>query len=173
MLKFFKKRKLKKKLIFETHPYLQFDALIIPEDGLDFEVDADRRHEGRREWVVGVAEQEGGFAHRRVADDQQLEHVVKVLIGGVLLPSLVLRHCHLFGRVSGIKYKSLSSFLANFHALKKTETLLRIELKKSRWLKVWTCSRSSDRRRPFAIFGTASLPSGKGFLDVLFMLEMH
>ena len=67
------------------HPYLQLHPLLVPVDGLHLEVDAHRADEGRGEGVVGVAEQEGGLAHAAVADDQQLEHVVKVLVGRVPL----------------------------------------------------------------------------------------
>ncbi|RUS78396.1 hypothetical protein EGW08_013844, partial [Elysia chlorotica] len=70
----------------ETHPDLQFDPLVLAEHGLDLEVDADRADKGRRERVVCVAEQEGRLAHTTVADDEQLEHVVEVLVRGVLLP---------------------------------------------------------------------------------------
>ncbi|KAG7223393.1 hypothetical protein INR49_032220, partial [Caranx melampygus] len=41
---------------------------------LHFEVDAHCADEGRGEGIVSVAEQERGFAHAAVADDQQLEH---------------------------------------------------------------------------------------------------
>ena len=51
--------------------------------GLDFEVDADCTDERRRERVVRVAEQERRLADAAVADDEQLEHVVEVLIGRI------------------------------------------------------------------------------------------
>ena len=56
-------------------------------NGLDLEVDADRTDEGRGERVVGVAEQEGRLADRAVSDNQQLEHVVEVLIRRVAMPT--------------------------------------------------------------------------------------
>ena len=71
-----------------THPNLQLDPLVLPKDGLDLEVDADGADEGRGERVVGVAEEEGGLADGAVADDEELEHVVEVLVGGILLPRL-------------------------------------------------------------------------------------
>jgi hypothetical protein len=73
-----------------SYPNLKFDTLVVPKDCLDLEVDAHGRDEGRSERVVGVAEQEGRFADAAVADDEQLEHVVKVLVRLVLLPPLVL-----------------------------------------------------------------------------------
>ena len=66
-----------------SHPDLQLDPDVAPVDGLHFEVDAHRADEGRREGVVHVAEQEGGLAHATVADDEQLEHVVQVLVGSI------------------------------------------------------------------------------------------
>lgn len=78
----------------DPYPDLQFDPLVLPEDRLDLEVDADGGDEGRGEGVVGVTEEEARLAHARVADDEQLEHVVKVLVRGVLLPRLALC-CHL------------------------------------------------------------------------------
>ena len=71
-----------------THPNLQLDPLVLPEDRLDLEVDADGADEGRGERVVGVAEEEGGLADGAVADDEELEHVVKVLVCRILLPGL-------------------------------------------------------------------------------------
>ena len=73
-------------LTSKTYPYLQFDPLVLSEHCLHFEVDADGADEGGGEGVVGVPEEEGGLAHRAVADDQQLEHVVEVLVCCVLLP---------------------------------------------------------------------------------------
>lgn len=58
----------------------------MPEHRLDFKINADRAHERRREAVVRVSEEERRLAHRTVADDQQFEHVVEVLVGGVFLP---------------------------------------------------------------------------------------
>ena len=75
------------------YPYLKFDPFVLAEDGLDFEINANSGNKGRSERVVGVAEEEAGLAHRAVANDQQLEHVVKVLVGSVFLPgSTLCRH---------------------------------------------------------------------------------
>lgn len=79
-----------------TYPYLQLDALLVAKHGLHFEIDAHRRDEGRRERVVRIAKQKAGFANAGVADDQQLEHVVEVLVCGVLLPFRVAAASHLF-----------------------------------------------------------------------------
>lgn len=73
-----------------THPYLQFDPFVVSEHRFHFEIDAHGGHEGRRETVVGVPEQKWRFAHAAVADDQQLEHVIEVLVGALLLPFPVL-----------------------------------------------------------------------------------
>ena len=76
-----------------TYPYLKFDPFVLSEDGLDFEINTNSRNKGRCERVVGVAEKEAGLAHRTVANNQELEHVVKVLVGSVFLPSSTLcRH---------------------------------------------------------------------------------
>ena len=75
-----------KKHCIETHPYLQLDPLVLSEHGLHFEVDPDGADEGRGEGVICVPEEERGLAHRAVPDDEQLEHVVEVLVRRVLLP---------------------------------------------------------------------------------------
>lgn len=62
----------------------------MPEHGFYFEIDADCGHEGRRETVVGVPKQERSLADATVADDEQLEHVIEVLVGPFLLPFTVL-----------------------------------------------------------------------------------
>lgn len=66
-----------------TDPDLQFDAFVVLVDSLHFEVDADCTDERRRKRVVRVAEQERRLADAAVADDQQLEHIVEVLIGRI------------------------------------------------------------------------------------------
>lgn len=75
---------------------MQLDSLVIANDSLHFEVDADSGDEGACERVVGVAKEEGGFTHAAVADDEQLEHVVEVLIGSVFLlnPSAIVTSRH-------------------------------------------------------------------------------
>ena len=77
-----------------SYPYLKFDSLVLPEDSLDFEIDANRWNEGRREGIIGVTEQERCFANAAVADDQQFEHVVEILISCIFLPPVVLAHWH-------------------------------------------------------------------------------
>ena len=69
-----------------TYPYLQFDPLVLSEDRLHLEVYPDGGDEGRGEGVVCVPEEEAGLSDGRVSDDEQLEHVVEVLVGRVLLP---------------------------------------------------------------------------------------
>lgn len=68
-----------------THPDLQLDPLVVAEHSFDLEVDAHGTDEGRGEGVISIAEQEAGFTHTAVANDQQLEHVVKVLVSRILL----------------------------------------------------------------------------------------
>ena len=80
-----------------TYPYLKFDPFVLSEDGLDFEINTNSGNKGRSERVVGVAEKEAGLAHRTVANNEELEHVVKVLVGSVFLPSPTLRR-HLWTR---------------------------------------------------------------------------
>ena len=63
-----------------THPNLKFYSLVIPIDGFHLEVDSYGAYKGRCEGVICVAEQETGFANTAVANDQDLEHVVKVLV---------------------------------------------------------------------------------------------
>jgi len=70
----------------DTYPDLEFHALVVPKYGLHLKVNAHRGDEGGCEAIVGVAEEEAGLAHAGVANDEQLEHVVKVLVGGILLP---------------------------------------------------------------------------------------
>ena len=58
---------------------LQLDLLSPELDGLDLEVDADRRDERVVEGVVGEAEQYARLADARVADEEQLEEQVVAL----------------------------------------------------------------------------------------------
>jgi len=39
-----------------SDPDLQFDAFILPEDSLDFKVDANSTNKCWRKWVIGIAE---------------------------------------------------------------------------------------------------------------------
>lgn len=73
-------------IFLSSYPDLQFNPLVIPVDSLHLKVDANCADKGRREGVVGVAEQEGGFSNAAVADDEDLEHIIKVLVRGLLLP---------------------------------------------------------------------------------------
>lgn len=67
-------------------------------DRLDLEVDAHCAHEGRGEGVIGIAEQEGCLAHAAVPDQEQFEHVVKVLVSSVSWAGRGLTSgCHLSG----------------------------------------------------------------------------
>ena len=79
---------------------MEFNPFVVPENCLDFEVDANGRDEGGGEGVVGVSEEKGGFSHRRIADNQEFEHVVEVLVGSILLPPLVLRNRHLWNKLN-------------------------------------------------------------------------
>lgn len=82
-----------------THPYLQFYTFLVTVNRFDFEVNADRADESRRERVVGVPEQEAGFSHTAVPNNEELEHVVKILIGHILLDlrllTSIVGRCHL------------------------------------------------------------------------------
>lgn len=66
---------------YPTHPDLQLDPLVVPVDCLDLEVYAHGAHEGGGEGVVRIAEQERGLAHTAIPNQEQFEHVVKVLVG--------------------------------------------------------------------------------------------
>ena len=58
-------------------PDLEFDAFPVDFDVFDFEVDADGGDEGGGEGVVGVAEEEAGFADAGIADHEEFAlHVV-------------------------------------------------------------------------------------------------
>lgn len=63
-----------------THPDLQLDPLVIAVDGFDLEVYANSADKGWSEGVICVAEEERGFAHAAVPNDQDLEHIVEVLV---------------------------------------------------------------------------------------------
>lgn len=69
-----------------SYPDLQFDPLVIPVDGFHLEIDAHRTDKGWCEGVISVAEQKGGFAHTAISDDEDLKHIVKVLVWSLLLP---------------------------------------------------------------------------------------
>ena len=65
------------------------------ENGLDLEVYSDGANEGRAERIVRIAEEEGSLSNAAVPNDQQLEHVIEVLIGRILLPLGVASGRHL------------------------------------------------------------------------------
>lgn len=73
-----------------THPYLQLDPLVITENCLHLEVNPHSANKSRGKRIICIAEKEGGFAHTAVANDKQLEHVIKVLVSCVLLRGLLL-----------------------------------------------------------------------------------
>lgn len=75
-----------------THPDLQLHSLLMAVDSLHLEVNAHSADEGRSEGVVGIAEEEGGFANAAVADDEQFEHVVKILVGSIFDSSFTISH---------------------------------------------------------------------------------
>lgn len=77
------------------HPDLQLDPLVVAIHRFHFEVNAHGADEGVAEGVVGVAEQEGRLPHAAVADDQQLEHVVEVLVRAIPLAETLVCLCHL------------------------------------------------------------------------------
>lgn len=74
----------------KTYPNLKLDTLVLSEDSLDFEVNAHRAHEGWGKRIVGITKEERCLAHAAIANDQYLEHIVKVLVHGILLPILIL-----------------------------------------------------------------------------------
>lgn len=73
----------------QTYPDLQLNPLVVAEDSFDLEVNAYCADEGRGEGIICVAEQETGFAHTAVANNQELEHIIKVLISCILLSGLL------------------------------------------------------------------------------------
>ena len=61
-------------------PDLQFHGLSLEVEGSDFEVDSDGREEALVENVIGESEQQGRFSDSRVANQQQIEEVIVVLL---------------------------------------------------------------------------------------------
>lgn len=82
-----------------SYPDLKFDPLILTEDGLDFEVDADGWDESRREGIIGITEEKRRFADTAIPDDQQFKHVIEILVSRILLPPVVLAYRHVFVNV--------------------------------------------------------------------------
>ena len=56
--------------------------MLSPKEGLDLEVDAYGGYEGRGEGIIAVANQKGCLADSRIADYQDLVHVVEVRVYG-------------------------------------------------------------------------------------------
>lgn len=89
-----------------SYPYLQFNSFVVPKDGFHFKVDAHRADKSRRETIVGITEQKRRFSYGTVADNQQLKHVVEVLIGSIFLP-LWISSGHLKPKVNSITSDSI------------------------------------------------------------------
>lgn len=65
------------------------------EDCFHFEVYPNGGYKSGRERIVRVPEQERRFTHAAVTDDQQLEHVIEILVGAFFLPFSILCTSHL------------------------------------------------------------------------------
>lgn len=68
-----------------TYPNLKLDSLFIFEYSFYFEIDPHCADKCGCKGVICITEQERCFPHTAIADDEQFEHVVKVLIRGVFL----------------------------------------------------------------------------------------
>lgn len=68
-----------------TYPNLKLDSLFIFEYSFHFEIDPDCADKCRCKGVIRITEEERCFPHTAIANDEQFEHVVKVLIRGVFL----------------------------------------------------------------------------------------
>lgn len=75
-----------------THPNLQLHSLLLTIDRLHLEVNAHSADKGWSKGVVSVAEEEGGLAYTAVSDDEQFEHVVKILVRGIFASSFTISH---------------------------------------------------------------------------------
>lgn len=78
-----------------TNPNLQLHTFVMTENSFHFEINADRWYERRSEWIVSIAEEEAGFSNTRIADDQQFEHVIEILVGRIFLPFWITTASHL------------------------------------------------------------------------------
>lgn len=67
------------------HPDLKLYPFVIPVDCLDLKVDAHCADKGRCERVICIAEKEGSLSNTAVTNDEDFEHVIKVLVCGLLL----------------------------------------------------------------------------------------
>lgn len=61
-------------------------------DSLHFEVDAHGADKGRGEGIISIAEEEGGLTNTAVANDEQFEHVVKILVRGIFDSSFTISY---------------------------------------------------------------------------------
>lgn len=75
-----------------THPDLQLHSLLMAVDSLHLEVNPYSADKGWGKGVIGIAEEEGGFANTAVANDEQFEHVVKILVGSIFDSSFTISH---------------------------------------------------------------------------------
>lgn len=75
-----------------THPDLQLHSLLMAVDCLHLEIDAHSADKGWSEGVISIAEEKGGLANTAVADDEQFEHVVKILVRGILDSGFTISH---------------------------------------------------------------------------------
>lgn len=76
-------------------PYLQLYPFILPEDRLHLKINPDRRNERRRERIIGITEKEWGFTNARIADYEQLKHIIEILVGCIFGPLTTVRWSHL------------------------------------------------------------------------------
>jgi hypothetical protein len=65
-------------LLPSSIPHLQLDHAALAAEGSNLEVHSDGRVEGLLENIVGESEEKAGFAHRGVADQQDLENKVVI-----------------------------------------------------------------------------------------------
>lgn len=75
-----------------TYPNLQLHSLLVAVDCLHLKVDAHGADEGWGEGVIRIAEEEGSFANTAVANDEQFEHVVKILVRSIFDSSFTISH---------------------------------------------------------------------------------
>ena len=61
-------------------------------DCLHLKVDAHGADEGWGEGVISIAEEEGSFADTAVANDEQFEHVVKILVRSIFDSGFTISH---------------------------------------------------------------------------------
>lgn len=81
---------------FLAYPNLQLNSFFIFENRFYFEIDPNRAYKCRCKGIISISEQEGGFSNTAVADNEQFEHVIKVLVRCIFLAiSGILNGCHL------------------------------------------------------------------------------